>query len=244
MAVSSVLTLHELARKDLPSSPDDPAYATWVDSAVSASLQLINSLSSAALDPVWSKGKVHNGAQTYTIHSATKPPPGAGETDGFKWHARKSTHDASSDLSFEQFERGLLRDHSLNEAKYIESCTDAKRLEVIKAGELEASNRDFAITILTVPVPAGSTPSLTRGRAFLIISIPYAHPSAQGYTRGKYVSVEHVAEVPETGKIEWTMAVSSDPGGLVPKVISEMSMPSKISEDVPSFVKWAKKEFA
>lgn len=108
-----------------------------------------------------------------------------------------------------------------------------------------ASNRDFAFAILTVPVPAaaGNPISSTDRRAFLVISIPYSLPSETGYTRGKYVSVEHVAELPD-GKVEWTMAVSSDPGGLVPKFISEMSMPSKISEDVPSFVKWAKQEYA
>ena len=100
-----------------------------------------------------------------------------------------------------------------------------------------ASNRDFAFAILTAPVPASNR------RAFLVISIPYSLPSETGYTRGKYVSVERVAELPD-GKVEWTMAVSSDPGGLVPKFISEMSMPSKISEDVPSFVKWAKQEYA
>lgn len=109
-----------------------------------------------------------------------------------------------------------------------------------------ASNRDFAFAILTVPVPAGTgttTDDNSNRRTFLVISIPYSLPSQTGYTRGKYVSVEHVAELPD-GKVEWTMAVSSDPGGLVPKFISEMSMPSKISEDVPSFVKWAKQEYA
>lgn len=138
MAVSSPLTLHELARKDLPASPEDPQYAAWVEGAISAALQLVNSLSATALDPVWSKGKVHNGAQTYSTRSAHKAPPGAGDTDGFKWHARKSIHDVATErISYEHFERGLLRDHSVNESKYIESCTAAKQVEVVKAGELE-----------------------------------------------------------------------------------------------------------
>jgi hypothetical protein len=138
MAVSSPLTLHELARKDLPASPEDPQYAAWVEGAISAALKLVNSLSATALDPVWSKGKVHNGAQTYSTHSAHKAPPGAGDTDGFKWHARKSIHDVATErISYEHFERGLLRDHSVNESKYIESCTAAKQVEVVKAGELE-----------------------------------------------------------------------------------------------------------
>lgn len=35
-----------------------------------------------------------------------------------------------------------------------------------------------------------------------------------------------------------SMAVSSDPGGMVPKMVSDRVMASKISEDVPSFLKW------
>lgn len=99
--------------------------------------------------------------------------------------------------------------------------------------------------ILTVPVPPGSETHAEPVplRSFLVISIPVAHPTESGYTRGKYVSVEHVAERPD-GQIEWTMAVSSDPAGMVPKLISEKSMPSKISEDVPSFIQWARKEYA
>ena len=140
MAVSSPLTLHELARKDLPASPEDSQYAAWVDGATSAALQLVNSLSATALDPVWSKGKVLNGAQTYSTRSAHKAPPGAGDTAGFKWHARKSVHDVATErISYEHFERGLLRDHSVNESKYIESCTAAKQVEVVKAGELEGA---------------------------------------------------------------------------------------------------------
>ncbi|GAA5869060.1 hypothetical protein JCM3774_002463 [Rhodotorula dairenensis] len=265
MASRGALTLHESTRKDLPSSPDDPQYAPWVDCAVSAALRLVGSLSSspdAAADSarVWTKGKLHNGAQTYSTRSVHSPPPGSGDTEGFKWHARKSIHDATIDrVSYEHFERGLLRDHSVNESKYIESCTEAKQIDVVKAGELEvwqtlyhlafpASDRDFAFAILTVPVPPPPpSPALgpgsgSRRRAFVVISIPYAHPTAPGYTRGKYVSVEHVAERSD-GKVEWTMAVSSDPGGLVPKFVSEMSMPSKVSEDVPSFVKWARSEY-
>lgn len=156
MAVSSPLTLHELARQDLPASPEDPQYAAWVDGAISAALQLVNSLSATALDPVWSKGKVHNGAQTYSTQSAHKAPPGAGDTDGFKWHARRSIHDVAAErISYEHFERGLLRDHSVNESKYIESCTAAKQVDVVKAGELEGAQ---------VALPSGDRQPLTRTR--------------------------------------------------------------------------------
>lgn len=139
MAAAGALTLCELTRQDLPSSPEDPQYAPWVDSVVSAALRLVDSLSSGARDPaVWSAGKLHNGAQTYSTRSVQIPPPGSGDTEGFKWHARKSIHDATIDkVSYAHFERGLLRDHSVNESKYIESCTEAKLIDVVKSGELE-----------------------------------------------------------------------------------------------------------
>lgn len=37
------------------------------------------------------------------------------------------------------------------------------------------------------------------------------------------------------------MATASNAGGNVPKKLTEMSMPSKISEDVPAFIKYLEK---
>lgn len=142
MAAPSILTLRDLTKLELPDGPpDEPKYAAWVDAAVSAALEIVHSLAPAHLTEHWSKGKVHHGAQTYTSRSTSNPPPGAGDTCGFKWHVRQSRHDASAELSYEHFERGLLRDHSTNEQKYIESCTEARQIEVLKPGELESRSR-------------------------------------------------------------------------------------------------------
>lgn len=138
MVPPSILTLRELTEKDLPPAPDSVEYSAWVDAAVTASLKLVASVPVAAAtsdDAVWVKGKIYNGAQTYSTRSA-EGISGAGETEGFKWHTRQSIHDVAQ-LSYDDFERGLLIDHSLNEVKYIESCTEAKRVQVVKQGELE-----------------------------------------------------------------------------------------------------------
>ncbi|KAN0077231.1 Protein of unknown function (DUF3074) domain containing protein [Tylopilus felleus] len=56
-------------------------------------------------------------------------------------------------------------------------------------------------------------------------------------TKGRYVSVERLLEL-EDGKVEWRMATSSTPGGIIPSFVSESSMPGQIAADVPHFLKW------
>jgi hypothetical protein len=63
-----------------------------------------------------------------------------------------------------------------------------------------------------------------------------------------------VSEVEEGSKVEWRMATSSDAGGEafryssshagnIPRFMTNSSLPSSISEDVPSFLKWMVKRF-
>lgn len=82
-------------------------------------------------------------------------------------------------------------------------------------------------------------------RSLMTVSIPFAHPDCpekqgaeKSRVRGKYVSVERVCEV-QGGGVEWRMATSSDAGGNIPRFITNQSLPGSISEDVPSFLKWA-----
>lgn len=51
--------------------------------------------------------------------------------------------------------------------------------------------------------------------------------------RGRYVSVESIKEL-DGGKVEWTMATSSTPGGNIPQFVAERTMPGKISEVRPT----------
>src|SRR6202012_5192094 len=46
--------------------------------------------------------------------------------------------------------------------------------------------------------------------------------------RGRYVSVEHLKELPD-GKTEWSMATCSTPGGIIPKFVAESSIPGSIA---------------
>lgn len=53
-------------------------------------------------------------------------------------------------------------------------------------------------------------------------------------TKGRYVSVERLLEL-EDGKVEWRMATSSTPGGIIPSFISESSLPGQIAAVCVSF---------
>ncbi|GAA6045970.1 hypothetical protein NBRC10513_005369 [Rhodotorula toruloides] len=273
--MASPLRLTPVKLEALPQSSSEPSYQSYVDAAVSAALDLVTSLPSptSPTSDRWAAGKTFQTGgpapvHTYSTRSAAQPPPGSGETEGLRWHARKSVHRGESAPSYEAFERGLLRDHSVNEAKYIESCTEARKIKVINEGELEgafllllfakvfadvayhqafpASNRDFTFLLLTTPLPPrpSASDSARTLRSFMVISLPVEHPAEKGYVRGRYVSVEHVQKLDEAegGGIEWVMAVSSSAGGMVPRIISEKVMPSKISEDVPSFIEWVRKQ--
>ncbi|GAA6009440.1 hypothetical protein JCM11491_003557 [Sporobolomyces phaffii] len=247
--MTSPLVLGPILPGDWPTSATDPSYEGYKEAILAASDQLLASIreaESAAGSATFDKGKLFNSSdcptQTYTSTSAIVP--GGGNTDGYKWHVRVSTH---RDVRYEQFKAGLLENHSPNEREYIEDCKTADRIQVIRDGEMEvwrmlyhqpfpASNRSFSFLIVTCEV--ATTPS---ERSFIVVSIPVAHPDAapeKGYVRGRYVSVENCRETPEG--VVWTMAVSSDAGGMVPKFITEKAMPSKVSEDVPSFLKWIK----
>ncbi|KAJ8295997.1 hypothetical protein OF846_001322 [Rhodotorula toruloides] len=251
--MASPLSLTPARLETVPQSSADPSYQAYVDAAVSAARDLVTSLPypTSPTSDRWATGKTFQTGgpapvHTYSTRSAARLPPGSGETEGYRWHARRSVHRGENAPSYEAFERGLLRDHSVNEAKYIESCTEARKIKVIKEAELEGDNRDFTFLLLTTPLPSRPSASdSTRAlRSFVVISIPVEHPSEKGYVRGRYVSVEHIQELDEAegGGIEWIMAVSSSAGGMVPKLISEKVMPSKISEDVPSFIEWVQKQ--
>jgi hypothetical protein len=47
--------------------------------------------------------------------------------------------------------------------------------------------------------------------------------------KGRYASVEHILELPDD-KVEWRMATSSSPGGLVPQFVNDLALPGAISK--------------
>jgi len=47
--------------------------------------------------------------------------------------------------------------------------------------------------------------------------------------KGRYASVERILELPGD-KIEWRMALSSSPGGLIPQFITDSVVPQEVSK--------------
>ena len=76
---------------------------------------------------------------------------------------------------------------------------------------------------------------------FFVISRPVIHDDAaerSDFVRGQYESIERVRFLKNSTEVEWITATSSNPGGSVPNFVVERTMPSKISEDVPSYLKF------
>jgi hypothetical protein len=96
------------------------------------------------------------------------------------------------------------------------------------------------------PVLQGAAERVGEGE-FVVVSIPVADmqrsPHAQ-YAREKdvvvasYVSVERFRKLPDTGDIEWIMAVASDAGGILPQWVQNLAVPSHIAHDVEWFLDW------
>ncbi|RXK35432.1 hypothetical protein M231_07287 [Tremella mesenterica] len=168
----------------------------------------------------------------------------------------KVMNDAPETL-YERFRRGLLEYHSENEREYIESCRETECLQVFQPHVAEVwrltyktppptNPRTFVVLLLSRELktdPKGQ-------REFMNISIPFDHPNCppkqggeKSRVRGAYVSVERVRELDEGTKVEWKMATSSDAGGNVLRFMTNASLPGKIAEDVPSFLKWMVRRF-
>ncbi|KAK4050075.1 hypothetical protein OIV83_003645 [Microbotryomycetes sp. JL201] len=237
-----MLSLNPIDPKTLPQDTQDPKYAQFIDSVLQAAAALVESLDGdEPRREFWSKGSLYNKPTCPTqSYSSRTTPPGT-QSSPYRWHVRKSRHSAPS---YDVWKRGLLVNHTENEKAYIESLKHVEQLQQIANGELElwraayhmafpTSNRDFCFAICT-----RETSTTEGARTFMVISMPVDYPRQAGFTRAKYVSVEHVCE--QDGEIVWTMATSSDAGGLVPRFVSELAMPSKIAEDVPSFLSWIK----
>lgn len=249
-SLSPFTSLSPLNPNDIPT--EETESKAFISQIVSEAQTKINSTDT------WKNGKVYQNGIV-----ATKSHQFPGER--FKWHLRESyhnvlEHDSSvqSDLNgieWDMFYNTLFVNHTENEVKYIESCESAHKLRVIKQGSAEIwrtcyklnfpmSNRDFVFLIITQE----TTPDPTGPRSFLIISVPILHPIQSGHTRGKYISIEEVKEVIfdndddqlERKRIKWKMITQSDAGGMVPTLISDLALPSKISEDVPSFLEFAR----
>ncbi|KAJ1308273.1 hypothetical protein OPQ81_003988 [Rhizoctonia solani] len=217
--MSSILRLEPISLQELPD----------MQALLAEAKQLIQDIEN------WVEGKTYHGVRTHK-KAVTGP----------SWHSRTSVH-KPDDGTFDEFWNCLGVNHSLNEKEYVPEVRSARLLGSF--GGFEAwtmgykftppiSDRTFTILITCI---LEEQPS----RQGFIISLPLDVSTDQALTaqepqgvRGRYVSVERVREI--DNKVEWIMATRSAPGGLIPSFLSEPSMPSKISEDVPHVVEWIK----
>ncbi|KAJ9112725.1 hypothetical protein QFC22_006227 [Naganishia vaughanmartiniae] len=241
-------TLATLTPKDIP-DPQTPAFADLIDRYFAQGQAVIDSI------PSWHKKSTYH-ANTVQAYALPKEKRSSLSLDPAEhWVARTSTHrlegSASTSAAYDYFRSGLLVDHSEQEKQYIESCMESERLQVCREAEAEVwrmtyktppptSPRTFVFLLLTREVE-----STTGSRAFINISIPFDHPSClpkqaneKNRVRGRYISVECVREIEGGDKVEWLMATSSDAGGSIPQFLTDWSLASKVTEDVPSFVEY------
>lgn len=126
-------------------SIDDPSYSAWIATTVSQSLSLLKTLptsgSSPSSSPLWKPRKLYHPStcptQTWSSFKGKKLE-GAGETEGYRWHARR-TKCGREQGTFEEFRDGLLRDHTAHEAQYIEAVKEFKQVKEVKKGEFEGA---------------------------------------------------------------------------------------------------------
>ncbi|KZO94058.1 hypothetical protein CALVIDRAFT_539430 [Calocera viscosa TUFC12733] len=212
--------------------------------------------------PGWKKGKRHHRVVS-TLSKRTPGSAGSASAASSKtdskppgWHVRVSEHSKADGVSFADLWWALGVDHSVHESEYVPDLKEATRLRVFEQGTVEAwalyytfppplSPRTFTVLVILSP-PSPATSGTGSEKEALIISLPYA-PSAseeqklRKSVRGKYCSIERIRELAEgEGRTEWRMAVQSSAAGLIPGWVQEVSVPGKISDDVPFVLKWLK----
>lgn len=188
----------------------------------------------------WRKGKTFAKGKVLTLHR----PPGYG--DESSWYCRVSRHD-KEDATFDEFWSKLGVNKAENEKQFVSAIKQVAEVKRISATQSiwtlyytyppPVSPRVF--TVLQTTYLNSAAP-----RSGLIISIPIdlsedeelAKIERKG-VRGRYVAVERLLEL-DDGKVEWRMATSASPGGMIPSFIAKSSMPGQIAADVTHFLKW------
>lgn len=83
-----------------------------------------------------------------SVHSLSdlpRPPSSSAQQSDHSTTAPKSENIEGAERTiFNLFRNGLLRNHSENERKYIESCIESERLEVIQKGAVEVWRMTYA----------------------------------------------------------------------------------------------------
>lgn len=188
----------------------------------------------------WKKGKTFGNGKVLTLR---RPPAQGSESS---WHCRVSRHN-KDDATFDEFWSKLGVNKAENEKQFVGAIKQVSEVKRISATQSiwtlyytyppPVSPRVF--TVLQTTYLSSASP-----RSGLIVSIPIdlsedeelAKIERKG-VRGRYVAVERLLEL-DDDKVEWRMATSATPGGMIPSFIAESSMPGQIAADVTHFLKW------
>lgn len=176
----------------------------------------------------WNTAKRYDDVQTYNYW----------DNENQFWAARISRH---ADLTYSQMLETIMHNHTENEAQYIPLIDSFQLLDSSKDGQwlsrrvhyrfpFPLKNRDMDIWLTskeTIP-----------GTQFINVSIPRKLESA--FVKGMYLSVEIITKL-EDGRIEWTLATTSEAGGWLPQFLQRPQMTKAVAQDVPEFRTWVNK---
>ncbi|KAJ3736085.1 hypothetical protein DFJ43DRAFT_1129719 [Lentinula guzmanii] len=160
----------------------------------------------------WKQGKTYY--KVVKTHSRAKGPG-----DGAPWHCRISVH-KPDEATFDQMWEKLGKDKPTNEMQFIPDIH-----KVTKVKEISSNQSIWSLIVISIPIDLSSPEDAELAKM------------EEKGVKGRYVSIERIVEL-EDGSTEWRMATSSTPGGSIPSWLAESTMASKISEDVPHFMKW------
>ncbi|THG98688.1 hypothetical protein EW026_g3539 [Hermanssonia centrifuga] len=187
----------------------------------------------------WKQGKTF-----YKVVKTYSAPKAPGEPAG--WYCRVSEH-TPEDATFDEFWEKLGVNKGENEVHYVDVVKKATLVKQISPSQaiwsmyyrFPAPLSPRVFTVLQTIELNESTP-----RTGIIVSIPVDLSSdpelaklEEKGVKARYVSIESLKEL-DGGKVEWRMATASRAEGNLPQFLTERSMPSSISHDVPGLLKW------
>ncbi|KAI8146944.1 hypothetical protein BJV82DRAFT_597129 [Fennellomyces sp. T-0311] len=174
-----------------------------------------------------------------------KQMPRIGNEQQYKVLQRSSLH---SDVSYDELRELLFVNHSLNETKYVELMVEAKEILALPSNHngaagvywlgfkaTLASSREFIELVVT-----NERKDEKSGlREFMVVSKPIktSSPPVRNYTRGRYEAWERVRET-DDGKVEWVCIQRSDPGGWIPRCLSDWVIAKEFHKDVQFVVEY------
>ncbi|KAI9258925.1 hypothetical protein BDA99DRAFT_514539 [Phascolomyces articulosus] len=229
---------------------------------------LLNELFNETLQLVTESQEWPTRSETQGVTIRQKKAQQKQNDNGHKLIQRNSQHD---NITYEQLRELLFVNHSINETKYVELMVEAKKLFDLsndnnnnnhtkddlnsneKGKQKEgsagvywlgfkatlASSREFIELVAT----REQKNDITGLREFMVVSKPvrptHLRP-VRNYVRGSYEAWERVCELKD-GKVEWTCIQRSNPGGWIPRCLSDWVVAKEFHKDVLSIVNYIHK---